>query len=98
VHVLQESLHAIEERKKVERFTAKILVSFEVAKHYVSVVVEDNGLSSVHDYEMNNSISAAVTKMILEEHGGGIELGALENKNMQKLYLARVTALEDISL
>lgn len=84
-HLLQQSIHAVVERKKTEKFFSHIKIYFENLGAQVGIFIEDNGAPDIHVYDSGSSVSFAVSKMIVEEHAGTIELHCDEERNQLKL-------------
>ena len=84
-HLLQQSIHSIAERKKLEKFSAQLKIYWEVQGAQVGVFLEDNGAPDIHVYDSGSSVAFAVSKMIIEEHDGNIELHCSEKRNQLKI-------------
>jgi len=84
-HLLQQSLHALAERKNNDKFSAIIQIQAINKDSKLFISIEDNGATEIHVYDVDSSVAFAVSQMMVEEHGGSISLECCENKNIQKI-------------
>jgi signal transduction histidine kinase len=83
VHLLQQSLNAINERRKQEKFVPVLGITLAAKNKTLEIRIEDNGSPVMHEYESLSSVGAAVSQMILEEEGGGLEVANAAGSNIK---------------
>lgn len=90
LHLLQQSLHAVAERKTQGKFNASLQVLLERGSQQSYLRIRDNGARSVHGIETASSIGQAVARMILEEYQAKSELlpAGADDMNEQRITFA----------
>jgi len=90
-HLLQHSYSSINEKlKNKNKFSPFINIAFAQDNEMQSIIIKDNGINSIHFYDSNSSVSYAVAKMLIEDHGGKINFNTVNNCNVQSIYLPQI--------
>jgi signal transduction histidine kinase len=86
---LQQSLAALAEKKgKQPELDAYLKVLLKPGYGNVEVIIEDNGDTVKHEYEIQSSVAFTVSKMILEEHEAQFYFQRQDQKNVQRIIFS----------